>query len=287
MKDLLACTALITGASSGIGAEFARQLAPLAAQLILVARREDRLEELAEELRRANPALRVAVRPTDLTNMSDTQLLCDWMETEGFELDLLINNAGLGDHGPFESADWSRVNEMLQVNVVSLTYLCHRLVPSLRHHRPGAILNVSSMASLLPIPGLGVYAATKAYVSSFSESLRAELSGTGIGVTHLCPGPVETEFARSAKRNNGHHVGGNATPDALEVSVQQVVREGLRAIANDQARVIPGALVKLAAVGIALAPLFILRFFLNRRVQAMRPRAESPVCDFDPEYDLP
>lgn len=286
MKDLLACTALITGASSGIGAEFARQLAPLAAQLILVARREDRLEELAEELRHANPTLRVTVRPTDLTNMSDTQLLCDWMETEGFELDLLINNAGLGDHGPFETADWSRVDEMLQVNVVSLTYLCHRLLPTLRHHRPGAILNVSSMACLLPIPGLGVYAATKSYVSSFSEALRAELAGTGVGVTHLCPGPVETEFAQSARRN-GHRVGGNATPDALEVSVQQVVREGLQAIANNRPRVFPGALVKLAAVGIALAPLFILRFFLNRRVQAMRPHAESPSCDFDPEYDLP
>ena len=286
MKDLLACTALITGASSGIGAEFARQLAPLAAQLILVARREDRLEELAEELRHANPTLRVTVRPTDLTNMSDTQLLCDWMETEGFELDLLINNAGLGDHGPFETADWSRVDEMLQVNVVSLTYLCHRLLPTLRHHRPGAILNVSSMACLLPIPGLGVYAATKSYVSSFSEALRAELAGTGVGVTHLCPGPVETEFAQSARRN-GHRVGGNATPDALEVSVQQVVREGLQAIANNRPRVFPGALVKLAALGIALAPLFILRFFLNRRVQAMRPHAESPSCDFDPEYDLP
>ena len=286
MKDLLACTALITGASSGIGAEFARQLAPLAAQLILVARREDRLEQLAEELLRENPTLRVSIRPTDLTNMSDTQLLCDWIETEGFELDFLINNAGLGDHGPFESAEWSKLDEMLQVNVVALTYLCHRLVPALRHHRPGAILNVSSMASLLPLPGLGVYAATKAYVSSFSEALRAELSGTGIGVTHLCPGPVATEFADSARRSTGE-MHGNGTPDRLEVSVQQVVREGLQAIARDQPRVFPGALVKLAAVGIALAPLFILRVLLSRRARAMRARDQSPEYDFDAEYDLP
>jgi uncharacterized protein len=286
MKDLLACTALITGASSGIGAEFARQLAPIAAQLILVARREDRLEELAEQLRVENPALRVAVRPTDLTNMSDTQLLCDWIETEGFELDLLINNAGLGDHGPFETADWSRLDEMLQVNVVALTYLCHRLVPSLRYHRPGAILNVSSMASMMPIPGLGVYAATKAYVSSFSESLRAELAGTGVGVTHLCPGPVETEFAKVAKRE-GRATRGQATPDYLEVPVQQVVREGLHAIANDRPRVVPGTLAKLAAVSIALAPLFLLRYFLARRVEAMRPPRDPQHCEFDAELDLP
>ncbi len=286
MKDLLACTALITGASSGIGAEFARQLAPLAAQLILVARREDRLEELAEQLRVENPALRVAVRPTDLTNMSDTQLLCDWIETEGFELDLLINNAGLGDHGPFETADWSRLDEMLEVNVVALTYLCHRLVPSLRYHRPGAILNVSSMASMMPIPGLGVYAATKAYVSSFSESLRAELAGTGVGVTHLCPGPVGTEFAQVAMRE-GRPTHGQATPDYLEVSVQRVVREGLHAVANDRPRVVPGALAKLAAVSIALAPLFLLRYFLARRVDAMRPPHDPQHCEFDAELDLP
>ncbi len=286
MKDLLACTALITGASSGIGAEFARQLAPVAAQLILVARREDRLEELAEQLRVENPALRVTIRPTDLTNMSDTQLLCDWIETEGFELDLLINNAGLGDHRPFETADWSRLDEMLQVNVVALTYLCHRLVPGLRYHRPGAILNVSSMASMLPIPGLGVYAATKAYVSSFSESLRAELAGTGVGVTHLCPGPVETEFAKVARRDS-QPAHGQATPDYLEVSVQQVVREALHAIANDRPRVVPGALAKLVAVGIALAPLFVLRYLLARRVDSMRPPHEPQHCEFDAELDLP
>ena len=286
MKDLLACTALITGASSGIGAEFARQLAPLAAQLILVARREDRLEALAEELRDENPALRVVIRPTDLTNMSDTQLLCDWIETEGYEIDFLINNAGLGDHGPFETSGWERVEEMLQVNVVALTYLCHRLVPSLRQHRPGAILNVSSMASLLPLPGLGVYAATKAYVSSFSEALRLELSGTGIGVTHLCPGPVETEFAVVARRESGE-THGNGTPDTLAVSVQQVVREGLQAIANDRPRVFPGALVKLAAVAIALAPLLVLRLLLSRRVNEMRPRESASDCEIDAEYDLP
>ena len=122
---------------------------------------------------------------------------------------------------------------MLQVNVVALTALCHQLIPLLRRHRPGAILNVSSIASLLPIPNLGVYAATKAYVSSFSEALRAELRGTGISVTHLCPGPVDTEFQRVAARNGEPE--SKHAPDWVKVPVEEVARVALRAVARDQA----------------------------------------------------
>ncbi len=287
MKDLLECTALITGASSGIGAEIARQLAPVAATLILVARREDRLIGLARELKSINPSVTVDIRVTDLARPDEAEALCDWVVSQGFELDLLVNNAGLGDHGLFESADWNRLDEMMQVNMVSLTYLCHRLVPVLRRNRPGAILNVSSLASTIPVPGLGVYAATKSFVSSFSEALRAELRGTGIGVTHLCPGPVATEFGRSARRSDGPDFG-NATPDFLDVDVAQVAREGLMAVARDEARVFPGLFVKLVAVGIALAPLFLLRAAMNRRVAEFRPRAaRGAEIEFDPENDLP
>src|SRR5436190_6919633 len=125
MIDLLECTALITGASSGIGAELARQLAPLAGRLILVARREDRLIDLARGLKIINPAVNVEIRLVDLSRQSEVESLADWVYEQGFELDLLINNAGLGDHGLFESADWPRLEEMLQVNIVSLTYLTH------------------------------------------------------------------------------------------------------------------------------------------------------------------
>ncbi len=288
MKDLLECTALITGASSGIGAEIARQLAPLAERLILVARREDRLIDLARELKSINPAVTIEIKVADLAQLSEAESLCDWVFEQGFALDLLINNAGVGDHGPFESADWNRVEEMLGVNISALTYLSHRLVPLLRRNRPGAILNISSMASLLPIPGMGVYAATKAYVSSFSEALRAELRGSGVGVTHVCPGPVKTEFGRVAKRR-GTAGFADATSDLLDVAVEDVAREALRAVVRDSARVFPGVLIKVAAIALAVIPLFVLRLGFERRVEQMRPRSArdtSYASDIDAESDL-
>ena len=257
MKDFLECTALITGASAGIGREIALQLAPLAGTLILVARRADRLESLRGELLVVNPELRVQCHTVDLSITSQVEALCQSLKEEAVELDFLINNAGLGDSGPFETSDWSKVEQMLQVNVLALTLLCHRLIPVLRRHRPGAILNVSSIASLLPLPNLGVYAATKAYVSSFSEALRAELRGTGISVTHLCPGPVDTEFqavaGRAGQPERKH------APDWVKVPVEEVARVALRAVARDQARAVPGFWMMLALLLFALVPLFLLR----------------------------
>ena len=191
--------------------------------------------------------------------------LCQFLLDEALDLDFLINNAGFGDSGSFESSEWSKIKRMLQVNVVALTSLCHQLIPLLRHHRPGAILNVSSIASLLPVPNLGVYAATKAYVSSFSEALRAELRGTGISVTHLCPGPVDTEFQDVAARAGAtprHHA-----PDFLKVPVEEVARVALRAVSRDHARAIPGFWMSLMPFALALLPLFLLRLFFASRSQ--------------------
>ncbi len=259
MKDFLECTALITGASAGIGREIALQLAPLAGTLILVARRTDRLESLREELLQINPTLHVEHHTIDLSVPAQVDVLCNALTENAVELDFLINNAGFGDSGSFETSEWSKIERMLQVNVVSLTQLCHRLIPLLRRHRPGAILNVSSIASLLPIPNLGVYAATKAYVSSFSEALRAELRGTGISVTHLCPGPVDTEFqtiaAREGEPERKH------APDWVKVPVEEVARVALRAVSRDQARIVPGFWMMMAPFFFALLPLFILRIF--------------------------
>ena len=168
------------------GREIARQLAPLAGTLVLVARRTDRLETLRAELLRVNPDLRVDIRTVDLSVPAEVDALCDHLRDNAPELDFLINNAGFGDSGPFETSDRAKIERMLQVNVVALTSLCHQLVPTLRRHRPGAILNVSSIASLMPLPNLAVYAATKAYVSSFSEGLRAELRRHG----HLGDAPL-------------------------------------------------------------------------------------------------
>ena len=273
MKDFLECTALITGASGGIGREIALQLAPLAGTLVLVARRMDRLQSLREELLAINPDLRVECRRVDLSNAEQVEALCAELNEDGYDLDFLINNAGFGDVGPFESSDWRKVERMLEVNVVALTSLCHRLIPLLRRHRPGAILNVSSIASLLPLPNLAVYAATKAYVSSFSEGLRAELRGTGISVTHLCPGPVDTEFQTVAKREGEPER--KHAPDFVKVDVRQVARVALRSVMHDQARSIPGFWISMAPFFFALVPLFALRlFFASRSASRLEPRPQ-------------
>ena len=194
------CNALITGASAGIGREFARQLASRARSLVLIARREERLNELRNELRDRNAQLTVHVRVVDLCEKSQIDELIRWLAREKIEIDFLINNAGLGDVGPFATSPPQRNDEMLQVNVAALTHLTRRLLPQMISQKRGAILNVSSSAGFLPIPEFNVYAATKAYVTSFSESLRAELRDTGVTVTALCPGATETGFADRAKR---------------------------------------------------------------------------------------
>jgi len=194
------CNALITGASAGIGREFARQLAGRAHSMILVARRDERLVELADQLQREHPKLLVHIRKVDLADLGQLQAFLEWLDHEKLEVDLLINNAGLGDSGPFAESDPDRNKEMTIVNVETLTLVTRHLLPRMIAQHRGAILNVSSSAGFLPIPGSAVYAATKAYVTSFSEALRAELRGTGVSVCALCPGPVVTEFQQVAKR---------------------------------------------------------------------------------------
>ncbi|HET9376719.1 MAG TPA: SDR family NAD(P)-dependent oxidoreductase, partial [Chthoniobacterales bacterium] len=146
------CTVLITGASAGIGSEFAIQLAPVAKAMVLVARRNYRLETLEWQLRAINPELKLFSRALDLRDKDDLERFCDWLDQAGLTIDLLINNAGVGDHGSFVDSKWERVNSMLQVNVYALTYLTFRVLPAMRKAGRGAILNVSSIASLLPVP---------------------------------------------------------------------------------------------------------------------------------------
>src|SRR5438067_2633335 len=200
--DLKGCCVLITGASAGIGREFARQLVGRAGSLVLVARRRERLEELRNELTVHDPNLNVRIHQTDLSDANAVKELCDWLERERIAIDLLINNAGLGDRGPFATSEPERVKEMIGVNVMALTVLTRALSPGMIARKRGAILNVSSSASFLPIPDFAVYAATKAYVTSFSEAICAELHGTGVTVASLCPGPVHTEFSKVADRKS-------------------------------------------------------------------------------------
>jgi uncharacterized protein len=249
-------SALITGASAGIGREFARQLAGRAASLVLVARREERLEELRDEITKRDPNLKIHIRAVDLSDDRAVIELYDWLEREKLPIDLLINNAGLGDVGPFATSELPRVREMLAVNVTALTLLTRLLLPGMIAQRRGAILNVSSTAGFLPIAGFAVYAATKAYVTSFSEAIRAELHGTGVTVTSLCPGPVPTEFTQVAARPGAKP---DRSPEFVRVSAEEVARAGLAAVESNKPLVIPGFVMKVGMLLVRIMPLSILR----------------------------
>ena len=251
------CRALITGASAGIGREFARQLADRAVSLVLVARRRARLEELRDELKRCNPELNIHIRETDLSDERAVIDLFGRLENEKISIDLLVNNAGLGDMGSFATSELQRVKEMLAVNVTALTLLTRLFLPGMIARKRGAILNVSSTAGFLPIAGFAVYAATKAYVTSFSEAIRAELHGTGVTVTALCPGPVNTEFTEVAYRSAAARE--KSSPEFTHVSVEAVVRASLEALERDKPLVIPGFLMKIAMLLVRLTPLPVLR----------------------------
>ena len=250
------CNALITGASAGIGAEFARQLAHRARTLVLVARREQRLNELRDELRNRNAQLNVYIRVVDLCDKSQIDELVRWLDEDKIDIDFLINNAGLGDTGPFATSPPQRNHEMLQVNIVALTTLTRALLPQMISRKRGGILNVSSSAGFLPIPEFNVYAATKAYVTSFSESLRAEVRAAGVTVTALCPGPVHTEFGDAAKRPSTEPQTG---PEFVYVSVEKTVRDALAAVEADRPLVIPGFVMKLGMFLVRITPMSILR----------------------------
>ncbi|MGE5212553.1 MAG: SDR family NAD(P)-dependent oxidoreductase [Nitrospirota bacterium] len=263
------CSALITGASAGIGREFARQLAGRARSMILVARRDERLVELADHLQREHPKLLVHVRKVDLGDLGQLQAFLESLDREKLEVDFLINNAGLGDSGAFAESNPDRNKEMTIVNVATLTLITRHLVPKMIAKHRGAILNVSSSAGFLPIPLSAVYAATKAYVTSFSEALRAELYGTGVTVCALCPGPVVTEFQQVAKREG---VQPNIGPQFLVVTVEHVVRDALAAVEADRPLVIPGFAMKLLMLIARLMPMPVLRW-----VARMSPRKRGVV----------
>ncbi len=250
------CNALITGASAGIGRELARQLAGRTRLLILVARREQQLSELRDELRQQYPNLTVRIRKTDLADLAQLKELMAWLDHEKIDVDLLINNAGLGDLGPFATSDPVLNQQIMLVNIVALTSLTRHLLPQMIARKRGAILNVSSSAGFLPIPNFAVYAATKAYVTSFSEALRAELRGTGVSVCALCPGPVHTEFQEVANRPDAQREDG---PEFVHVSVEQVVRDALTALEADRPLVIPGLPMKIGMFLVRITPMPILR----------------------------
>jgi len=255
--------AMVTGASAGLGEEYVLQLAPRVERLVLVARRVDLLEKLAARIRVEFPGVGVSVLAADLADCSERMMLKEKLASMNLVPDLLVNNAGLGDYGEFASADWPKLETMLRVNVEALTHLAHLLVPGMIRRGGGAIVNVSSLASLLPIPDFAVYAASKAYVTSFSEALRIELKDHRIRVLAVCPGPVHTEFGLVARRDE--KLPGMPSREWFYVPREQVVAESLVALDRNRARVFPGLKIAAAAVVLSALQIAVLRLALARR----------------------
>jgi hypothetical protein len=234
--------ALITGASAGIGAEFARQLSKRGMRLVLAARRKDRLEALATELGNAR-AVEIDLGETGSAN----GLVAD-VEAAGEHVDLLINNAGFGLKGRFSELDAARQREMIDLNIGVLTDLCRAVAPGMIERKAGGILNVASTAAFQPGPGMAVYFATKAYVLSFTEALHEELKRHGIKVSALCPGPTRTEFGAVAG------FGDNGAFDRYSADVVSVVSAGLDGLDKNRALVVPGVLNKVGAASTRFVP---------------------------------
>lgn len=239
--------ALITGASAGLGVEFARQLAKRGYALVLAARRKDRMEALAAELGNARA---VAI---DLSEHGSAAKLIADVEAAGEQVDLLVNNAGFGLIGRFAKRDPERLREMIDLNIGTLTDLCRIVAPQMIERGSGGILNVASTAAFQPGPNMAVYFATKAYVLSFTEALHEELKPHGVKVSCLCPGPTRTEFGEVAG------FGGNGMFDRVAMEAPEVVAAGLRGLEKNKAVVVPGLTNKIGAASTRFAPRPIVR----------------------------
>lgn len=272
-KDHMQYTqAIITGASSGFGAEFARQLAPQCRRLLLVARRESLLHELAESLRAKHKGVQIEVIPCDLADETARVRLLQMHGLVQAGRTLLVNNAGLGDYGEFAGSDPARNRSLLQVNICALVELTRGLLPLLKE-QGGGIINIASLAADLPIPDFALYAASKAFVASFSEALRLELKELGIPVACICPGPSHTGFGEVARRG-GCNDGKSSFRKFFYTPVPVVVNAALKALAANQPRCYPSLKVRLAGLLLRSMPLVCLRSVLS-----LRPRRVTSVAN--------
>jgi len=243
-------TALVTGASSGIGVELARALALRGQNVTLVARSAGPLEELAAEL--ASTGVRADVLPADLSDRSARATLPDRIAEQGTVVSILVNNAGLSTMGPVHRSDVDAELNMIEVDVVALAELCTRFLPGMVERRGGAVLNVASTAAFQPIPGQAGYAACKAFVLSYTRALGGELRGTGVTATALCPGPVETGFGAVAGITQDE---AEATlPSFMWETAEAVARAGVDAMAAGRPVVVPGTANRAAAALTGLVP---------------------------------
>ena len=241
-------TALVAGASSGIGRELARLFARDRYDLVLVARGLEKLDRVGAELAQQHHVRSRSVG-ADLAAPDAPEAIVETLRQAGLSVDVLVNNAGYGIYGPFANADRRTELDLLQVNVVALTHLTKLLLPEMLARGAGRILNVASTAGFQPSPFLAVYAASKAYVVSFSEALAEELAGTGVSVTTLCPGPTATGFQARAGMEGVRLFRGPFVMDAPSVA-----RAGYTALMRGQRLVVPGVGNKLLMESVRFAP---------------------------------
>ncbi len=243
--------ALVTGASSGIGRAIAPRLARRGCDLVLTARRQALLEEVAAEVRQAAPEASVETIATDLGTDGGAGGLWE-KATAAREVDILVNNAGFGTFRPFTTTEWARDAELLQLNIVSLVELCHRFVTAAKASSstsPARILNIASIAAYQSLPNFANYGASKAYVRNFSESLHEELMGTRIRVTCVCPGGTKTPFHDAAGAGNYGKLA-----NASMMTAEEVADASVAAMFAGKRTVIPGGLNKISCWGVRLVP---------------------------------
>lgn len=268
IKSFKNMTVLVTGASSGIGKALARGLAEQGANLILVSRNAQRLEQEAEDLK-IRFGVSAHVFPGDLERPEDRQELFVWVEKSGLTVDVLVNNAGLAHYGPFDKADFKDTGAMLDLNVVALTHLTRLFLPGMIEREKGGILNVASTAGFQPLPNLSVYAATKAYVLNFSEALSEECRGSGVRVFCLCPGNTLTRFHQTA--------GIDRKRMFFSASAAEVARFALRKfLRTNQSSAIYGFWNKLMIYAERLSPRRLTVFVTGRMYRSSKTRDSRP-----------
>jgi uncharacterized protein len=255
-------TALITGASSGIGLELAKVFAANKINLVLVARSESKLNELANEVKQQGVTVNVLAK--DLSSYNTAKEIFDWCGQQNIQIDYLVNNAGVGDFGFFHESEWKKQEQIINLNITALTYLTHLFLPDMVKRKNGKVLNVASTAAFQPGPTMSVYYATKAFVLHFSEAIANELEKTGVTVTALCPGATESGFQTAAAMEESKLVKGKKLPTS-----KQVAEYGYAAMMKGKKVAIHGVMNYLLANSVRFSP----RAMVLKMVRSIQDKA--------------